>query len=112
MGHPAKLTLQALRSFINGELEQLESFLDNVVPLLRPGARAAIVTTRRIEAALVKRFVRKHESSHPLLEAIVASGRPDRLQELYPLLQTQKPFAVQQACEPFWPTQTEGRRGP
>ncbi len=35
----------------------------------------------------------------------------ERLRELYPLLQTAKPFAVQQASEPLWPQATEGVGG-
>merc|ERR1712014_396408 len=55
--------------------------------------------------------MRRHEFSHPIFEAV---SSPRRLQELYPLLQTDKTFAVQQACNPIWPSATAGisRRGP
>lgn len=104
--HPAKLVLQALRTFVNGELEQLDAFLEGVMPLLLPGGHLAIISTRRAEAALVKSFLRRHEESHPRFSGRSAS----RLQDLYPLLKTDKPFAVRQACDPLWPT-ADGANG-
>lgn len=75
-------------------------------------ARICATCTRSAWAAAVKAFTRRHEDSHPLLEAV---SSPSRLMELYPLLQTRKPFAVQQAREPLWPSGREdasGRRAP
>eukprot|EP00747_Dinoflagellata_sp_TGD_P169786 gnl/TRDRNA2_/TRDRNA2_199693_c0_seq1.p1 gnl/TRDRNA2_/TRDRNA2_199693_c0~~gnl/TRDRNA2_/TRDRNA2_199693_c0_seq1.p1 ORF type:complete len:444 (-),score=71.42 gnl/TRDRNA2_/TRDRNA2_199693_c0_seq1:110-1441(-) len=108
--HPAKLTIQALRVFVNGELEQIEALLEGTVPLLVNGGRAVVVTSRRAEAAVVKSFVRCHEDVHPLL---ASAASPSRLRELYPLLQSTKMFAVQQACDPIWPAESDlsGRRG-
>merc|ERR1712232_1107197 len=87
--HPAKLSFQSFRVFINHEMEQLSAFLDGSVPLLRPGARAVVITFKRPEAAVVKRFLRDNEVPHPLLER---AASPRRLRELYPLLQTSKAF--------------------
>merc|ERR1712107_742048 len=103
--HPGRLALQALRVFINGELDQLQDFLDTSAPLLAPGARLALVTARRTEAALFKNFLRNHEDCHAFPLARCLS--PRRLQELYPLLQTSKNFAVVQACQPLWPSSSE-----
>merc|ERR1719474_621951 len=77
------------------------------MPLLRPGAFLAIVTTRRVDAALIKSFMRRHEEIHPLF----ASCDARRLHELYPLLRTDKAFAVRQACDPLWPPPSSGEEG-
>lgn len=108
--HPAKLTFQALRTFINGEMEKLSAFLEEVMSLMRPGARLVVVSTRRSEASQVKSFVRRNEDCHPLFSSCSAG----RLQELYPLFQTNQAWAVRQACDPIWPsveTSTSGSGG-
>lgn len=102
--HPAKLSFQAFRVFINHEMPQLEAFLEGALPLLKPGARAVVITFKRPEAAVVKRFLREHEEPHPSLERAVSSVR---LQELYPLLKTSKTFAVRQVCPALVPTAAE-----
>lgn len=107
--HPAKLTLQALRVFVNGELDQLDTFLNGIMPLLVPGARLAVVTVRRVEASCVKSFMRHHEDAHPLL---ATGSTTERLVELYPLMQTTEPWAVLQATEPLWPSADGGGRRP
>merc|ERR1712087_645835 len=99
--HPAKLTFQALRVFINNEMDQLERFLEGSLPLLQPGAHAVVITFKRPEASLVKRFVRDHEEPHAMLERAVPTRR---LAQLYPLLRTPKSFAVRQAHTPITPT--------
>lgn len=109
--HPARLGLQALRSFVNGELEQFHDFLDDTFQLLAFGARMVVVTARRSEAATVKSFMRRHEDWNHYL---CGNTGAERVLELYPLLQTTKPYAVVQACQPLWPSPTEvgGRRAP
>merc|ERR1740121_589639 len=52
--HPAKLTFQAFRVFINNEMEQLDAFMQASVPLLKKGARTVVITFKRPEAAAVK----------------------------------------------------------
>ncbi len=49
---------QALRIAVNGEMEALESFLDQTVEALRPGGRLAIITYHSLEDRMVKNFMR------------------------------------------------------
>jgi 16S rRNA (cytosine1402-N4)-methyltransferase len=51
---PATRTFQALRIFINKELEDLEIFLSKIPELLNPGGRIAIITFHSLEDRLVK----------------------------------------------------------
>ena len=52
--HPATRTFQALRIAVNRELEELETFLDNIVDRLNPGARVCIISFHSLEDRIVK----------------------------------------------------------
>jgi 16S rRNA (cytosine1402-N4)-methyltransferase len=56
--HPATRTFQALRIYINDEMEQLNAVLEASVELLRPGGRIAIISFHSLEDRMVKQFFR------------------------------------------------------
>lgn len=64
--HPATRTFQALRIFINRELEDIEQVLPQAVEVLAPGGRLAAISFHSLEDRLVKRFIRD-ESRPPEL---------------------------------------------
>ena len=59
---PATKTFQAIRIYINKELESLEQFLDNLKDMLKPGARVLIVSFHSLEDSIVKSFFRDHSA--------------------------------------------------
>jgi len=57
---PATRTFQALRIFINRELEDLELGLKAALKLLKPGARLAVISFHSLEDRIVKQFLQSH----------------------------------------------------
>jgi 16S rRNA (cytosine1402-N4)-methyltransferase len=57
---PATRTFQAIRIYLNEELQELSLTLDAIVPRLHAGARVAIISFHSLEDRVVKQFFRRH----------------------------------------------------
>jgi 16S rRNA (cytosine1402-N4)-methyltransferase len=70
--HPATRVFQALRIYVNGELQELESALDIALARLAPQGRLAVISFHSLEDRMVKHFMRRHSLPDPMY-----AGLPD-----------------------------------
>ena len=68
--HPATKTFQAIRIFINNELEELDLLLDFASKHLKIGGRTCIISFHSLEDRMVKRFFRDHSRRDPKLSKL------------------------------------------
>jgi 16S rRNA (cytosine1402-N4)-methyltransferase len=59
--HPATKAFQAIRIFINRELQDLEELLGQIIDSLKVGGRLVIISFHSLEDRRVKRFIRDQE---------------------------------------------------
>jgi len=80
--NPATRTFQALRIFVNAELEELEQALSAALALLAPGGRLVVISFHSLEDRIVKTFIAHESKSEFDRRAPFAAPRPQRLRAL------------------------------
>lgn len=75
--HPATRVFQAIRIYINSELEQIDQALEGGLKVLAPQGRFSIISFHSLEDRMVKRFIRRHSKA-----AEVPHGLPVTEEEL------------------------------
>lgn len=97
---PATRTFQAIRIFVNQELEELSLALDQALALLAPRGRLVVITFHSLEDRLVKRFMRSHSQPPPVPRGL-AVREADRPRPLLRLVgKPQQPSAQEIAANP------------
>lgn len=80
--HPATRSFQAIRIFINSELDELEQALNSALSVLAPQGRLSIISFHSLEDRMVKQFMRKQSKGVavpkglPILEAELLKNIP------------------------------------
>jgi 16S rRNA (cytosine1402-N4)-methyltransferase len=98
--HPATRTFQALRIYVNRELEELVWGLSAAEKILKPGGRLAVVTFHSLEDRIAKRF---------LTERSAREARPSRH---LPAASVPQPSFEFLGRGPVTPTEEEVARNP
>ena len=79
---PATRTFQALRIFINAELEELEQALAASLQVLQPGGRLVVISFHSLEDRIVKQFIAEHSKDEYDRRAPFAAPKAMRLKAL------------------------------
>jgi 16S rRNA (cytosine1402-N4)-methyltransferase len=64
--NPAAKTFQALRIYLNQELENLKTILENLEKILKKDGRVAVISFHSLEDRLVKNYFKKMQSENKL----------------------------------------------
>ena len=80
--NPATRTFQALRIFVNAELEELEQALNAALELLLPGGRLVVISFHSLEDRIVKTFIARESKDVIDRRAPFAAPKPMRLKSI------------------------------
>ncbi|HYF55912.1 MAG TPA: 16S rRNA (cytosine(1402)-N(4))-methyltransferase RsmH [Salinarimonas sp.] len=93
---PATRTFQALRIFVNAELEELQEALEASLELLQPMGRLVVISFHSLEDRIVKQFIAKHSREVVDRRVPFAAAQPMKLRALDRI----KPSAAEVAANP------------
>ncbi|MDO5623890.1 MAG: 16S rRNA (cytosine(1402)-N(4))-methyltransferase RsmH [Pseudomonadota bacterium] len=80
--NPATRTFQAVRIFVNAELEELRQALEASLHVLQPGGRLVVISFHSLEDRIVKQFIARHAKAVVDRRAPFAEPPPTLLRAL------------------------------
>ena len=93
---PATRTFQALRIFVNAELEELQQALEASLDILQPHGRLVVISFHSLEDRIVKQFIARHAREVVDRRVPFAAPKPMKLKALARV----KPTAEEIAANP------------
>jgi 16S rRNA (cytosine1402-N4)-methyltransferase len=93
---PATRTFQALRIFVNAELEELQEALEASLNVLQAHGRLVVISFHSLEDRIVKQFIAKHSRDEVDRRAPFAAPKPMKLKAV----ERVKPTAAEVAANP------------
>jgi 16S rRNA (cytosine1402-N4)-methyltransferase len=93
---PATRTFQALRIFVNAELEELQQALEASLKVLQAHGRLVVISFHSLEDRIVKQFIAKHSRDEVDRRAPFAAPKPMKLKAI----ERVKPTSAEVAANP------------
>ncbi|KAJ3626883.1 hypothetical protein Zmor_004204 [Zophobas morio] len=94
--HPAKKTFQALRIYVNDELNAINESLSQAITMLKEGGILAVITFHSLEEQVVKTFMRR-----------LANPKVDFVESKLPIQQSHTSEYKLETKKPIVPTENE-----
>ncbi len=98
--NPATRTFQAIRIYINQELEELSLVLPQCVALLIPGGRMAVISFHSLEDRIVKRFLKSEAQPDQLPSKFPIKAADLPQPRMKPVGKAKRPSAAECAANP------------
>ncbi len=89
---PATKSFQAIRIYVNKEIEVLKKFLESAEKLLAPGGRLVVVSFHSLEDSLVKHFFKEHSAPKVAKSKYAKSDRANLDPNVWLKMITKKPL--------------------
>jgi 16S rRNA (cytosine1402-N4)-methyltransferase len=97
---PATRTFQALRIFVNRELEEVEAVLPQALNALKPSGRLVVISFHSLEDRLVKHFMRDHSRPPEVPRGIAVRESERPVPQLRLVGSPVRPSAAEVAANP------------